>query len=523
MSKGKIRKPAGYWTKELCKEEALKFKTKAEFRREAGAAYDAAHRLKCIDYVCEHMTPAHKPRGYWTKETCRKEAEKYSTKRDFAAGSATAYVTAKKSGWIDDICEHMIALTLPSGYWTKENCHKEALTHKTRVDLQRKCPSAYIRARANGWLDDICGHMTETQKPNGYWTKKRCAREAKRFNTRTEFARGCSAAYDAAVTNKWVSDICGHMEIKGSLRLRAVYAFTFASGHVYVGITCNIKRRLNDHLEHEGSAVFQHIKETGSSYEFEQLTPYVDVKAASKKERELITKYKAEGRAILNRTDGGELGGSVIKWTKDKCKREALKYDQRSLFRDGSSSAYGAALRDGYLDEICSHMVSGRGNGRYWTKERTALEAKKYNTRTEFKRGNGSAYGAACRNGWLNDICGHMIETAKPAGYWTKDNCAKEAKKYETRTAFKKGSSGAFTIAGRNGWLDDICEHMPKQKSKDHWTKENCQKEAIKCRTRSELKEVCYGAYRASLENGWLDEICGHMPSRRAVKNKKPT
>ena len=55
------------------------------------------------------------------------------------------------------------------------------------------------------------------------------------------------------------------------------------------------------------------------------------------------------------------------------------------------------------------------------------------------------------------------------------------------------------------------------------WTKQRCAEEAAKCATRSEFYRGCRGAYRASIANGWLDEMCAHMtgdrtPSRMIAK-----
>ena len=43
-------------------------------------------------------------------------------------------------------------------------------------------------------------------------------------------------------------------------------------------------------------------------------------------------------------------------WTKEKCKEEALKYDNRTSFRINSISAYRKSNDNNWLDEICSHM-----------------------------------------------------------------------------------------------------------------------------------------------------------------------
>jgi len=48
-----------------------------------------------------------KPMGYWTKERCAKEAEKFKYKSEFSRKANGAYISALKNGWIDEICSHM--------------------------------------------------------------------------------------------------------------------------------------------------------------------------------------------------------------------------------------------------------------------------------------------------------------------------------------------------------------------------------------------------------------------------------
>ena len=152
-------KPKGYWTKARCAEEALKYDTLTAFRKGASTAYQAAHRNKWLDDICDHMTSTQKPKGYWTKQRCKAEALKYETRSSFAKGSKSAYHAAQQAGWLDDICDHMTSRTKPSGYWTKQRCKAEALKYETRIAFQKGSNSAYNAAQKNKWLDEICSHM----------------------------------------------------------------------------------------------------------------------------------------------------------------------------------------------------------------------------------------------------------------------------------------------------------------------------------------------------------------------------
>jgi len=49
-----------------------------------------------------------KPRGYWNKEKCIYEALKYTNKTDFNVNSKSAYLSAYRNGWLNEITQHMV-------------------------------------------------------------------------------------------------------------------------------------------------------------------------------------------------------------------------------------------------------------------------------------------------------------------------------------------------------------------------------------------------------------------------------
>lgn len=44
----------------------------------------------------------------------------------------------------------------------------------------------------------------------------------------------------------------------------------------------------------------------------------------------------------------------------------------------------------------------------------------------------------------------------KPSGYWTKERVFAEAKKYNTKNEFKKNEISAYHITIRNGWMTEM-------------------------------------------------------------------
>ena len=65
-----------------------------------------------------------------------------------------------------------------------------------------------------------------------------------------------------------------------------------------------------------------------------------------------------------------------------------------------------------------------------WFKEYIVAEAKKYNRRQKFKKGSPGAYSAARKQKILDEVCSHM-----GSDMWTKSKLIKVSKKY---TSLKK-------------------------------------------------------------------------------------
>jgi predicted GIY-YIG superfamily endonuclease len=294
------------------------------------------------------------------------------------------------------------------GYWSFDKVREEALRFTKRSDFNKLSKSAYLAAYRNGWLDDVCSHI----KINNY-SFDRVKEEASKFSNRLDFRNNASPYYTSAHRNGWLDDVCSHMNLQGSLYRRHVYKVSFDDNSVYIGLTFNFNKRTIDHLSSHNSSVYKHMKETGLKPNFELVTKnLLSREDAVKLECKLINKYKIHGFNILNRQKGGGLGGSNIIWTIDRVKEEALKYTKRNDFRQKSPSAYISAQRNNWLNDICSHMIDGRKPNGYWTIDKVKEEALKYNSRKSFEKGS-TSYQIAYRNGWLDDVCSHMRDKRK--------------------------------------------------------------------------------------------------------------
>ena len=383
----------------------------------------------------------------------------------------------------------------PRGYWTFDKVKQEAEKYNTKSEFSKGSSGAYASAQKFNWLDDVTNHMKPV-KGFGYWTFDKVKQEAEKYNTKTEFWKGSSGAYTVAKKNNWLDDVTKHMGVVGNKFNRLIYSFEFPDKSVYVGLSYNEK------------VVYKYMKETGLKPVFKKETHYLSQENAVRMEEYVEDWYRQNGWKILNVNKTGALGGTNIIWTFDKVKQEAEKYNTNIEFMRGSPGAYSSAKRHNWLGDITKHMES-YVRPIYWTLDKVKQEAEKYNTKKEFRKGSPRAYGIAKLNKWVDDVTKHMDELKKHKNYWTYDMVKQEAEKYNTRTEFDKGNTSAYQAAQKNNWLDDVTKHMVKKETnpKGYWTYDMVKQEAEKYNTRTEFWKGSSGAYTVASKNNWLDEF----------------
>jgi len=203
-------------------------------------------------------------------------------------------------------------------------------------------------------------------------------------------------------------------------------------------------------------------------------------------------------------------------WTKEKCIEEARKYKTRGKWSRSSYSSWEYAKKNNFLEECISHMEFNRYPVNFFkVKENCIKEARKYDSIRKWYEGNYASYENAKSNGWFNECISHMTPIRKPCGFWTKENCIKEAKKYKTKSNWRNRNESSYNAAKKNKWIDECCQHMIiKYKPINCWTLEECRNSALLCKTKSEWSKRYRRAYVVSLRNNWLDECCIHMVSK---------
>lgn len=380
-------------------DEAKKYSSRKDFRRNSPAAYRAAQRHKWLDKVCSHMQLLWERK--WTHETVIAEAKRYRYRGEFIKKSPGAYNAANRNGWLSDVYE---ILSNKPNKWNFESVAKVAKKFETRKNFQNEQQSAYNAARNNGWLDDVCSHM-KPQKNK--WTKDAVQTEAKKHQSRTVFARRSAGAYNAAKRKGWLDEACAHMK------------------HANVKWT-------DERIESVA-------KQYSSRKQF-QIGAGGAYKAAA--ERKLLD------TVCSHMPDKPE-------WTFERVLNEAKKYKTRTEFHNGSYQACKVARIEGWYDSVCAHMDILWEEK--WDYDSVLAEARKHEYRSDFQKTAPGAYGKARNMGWLADCQAHMRE--RPLK-WTDENIASEALKYDTRTEFSNYSGAAYKAAIEHGILDKVCAHM---------------------------------------------------------------
>jgi len=246
-------------------------------------------------------------------------------------------------------------------------------------------------------------------------------------------------------------------------------------------------------------------------------------------------------------------------WTREKCQEEALKHEHKNDFINGSPGAYGSSRKNGWYDDITKHMkIVGNREKRciyvfefldnsayigltydyegrieyHFNKEKSTVNKKIKNSDltpitkqlTEYLDKDIASikekeYMEKYKNdGWelINIREGGNLG----GGYlkWTFEKCQELALKYNTKKDFYKNERNCHEAARRQGYLNDICEHMSSRKYNGYWTEERCHLISKKYKHRSDFQKENRSCYETTRKEGWLNNICNHMTKKINIK-----
>ena len=191
------------------------------------------------------------------------------------------------------------------------------------------------------------------------WTKNKIQEEAIKYENQRDFRKGSRGAYEAAVRNKYISEVCSNM-----IPLR-MPKWTH-------------NEAIKESLKYSNKEEF--FKNSNGAYSY-------------------VLKHKLQTQAFSHMID------PRIKWNKETINDAAIQYIYISDFKKYDYGAYQAAHKLNIFDKVSSHM--NRKNKDY-TFDELQDEAKKYKYRGEFKKKSYGAYQSAYRKDILDAICIHM-------------------------------------------------------------------------------------------------------------------
>lgn len=431
------------------------------FRKEQNVAYAAMQRKGLIDKLCGHMKRHTRPD--YTDEELIEIANRYNNLTLFKKEQRYPYFAIQRRGKLDEMCGHM-KRSIAKDY-TVEDLRSIALKYKTRDEFHKKAGGAYLAAYRLGILDDVCSHMEELRRPKEFYSKGYCHVIALGYKTRGEFQKGNNYAYNRAFNEGWLDDICGHMKAAGkNLSRRLVYVYTFPDGYAYVGLTDDVKRRKYEHLhklsQKKKSPVYRHIKETGLSYEYKELTDWLDADTAAKVEDDYIKKYKADGWKMLNRMRGGGLGDPGSGKRKDEVIQAIVsQYEYVEDFKEREPEIYKDLCESRLFSKFFSGMKRRKKSSGYWTLETAVAVMPECATAAEFRKTYCQAYKIVKEAGMLN---GYYPKPVNHNFKWTLEKCATAARYCETKTEFRKKHRRAYERLLKEGLLDELFEDKEK-------------------------------------------------------------
>lgn len=426
------------------------------FKTEQKNVYAAIQRRGMLDELCGHMKRNKHP-DYTDKELIEITSG-YDDLKLFRKEQRYPYFAIVRRGKLEEFCGHM-KRHFHTDY-TDEELKDIASEYKTRDEFRRGDAGAYLAAHRRGIMDDICSHMEEVRRPKGFYSKGYCHVIALGYKTRGEFQHGSRYTYNRAFKEGWLDDICSHMEFENKWNKRKVYVYTFKDGYAYVGLTDDVKRRKNEHLHKYShkkvSPVLRHCRETGESYEYKELTDWLDADTAAKMEDEYIKQYKADGWKMLNRMRGGGLGGNVRKEHKAKAVRTIVgRYEYVEDFKENEPEIYEELCRNQQFSKYCSELKHRRKPGGYWTLERALAVIPECETAAIFRKRYSQAYKIVKAEGLIAEYYPN-----KPVSHnkLSLEDCANAARYCETKAEFRKKHHRAYERLKKEGLLDELFE-----------------------------------------------------------------
>jgi hypothetical protein len=296
-----------------------------------------------------------------------------------------------------------------------------------------------------------------------YWEdKERTFEESKKYSSRMAFSKGSYGAYRVSKKNGWLDEMAW-LNRKNIYKdpVDCVYKYHFVNENaVYIGRTIYPELRDKQHRTIGKDSVNRFAKEHNTEIpKMEIIEDKLTIIEGAKREAYWEKYYRINGFSMINVQPCGSLGLMCKgKWSKEKCFEESKKYKTRSEFQKNAGQAYHISIEKGWIEEMVWFPKNRIHPNGYWrNKENFLKEANKYGSKKELEKNNLAAYAAGLKYGYFKDVKWKYERKVLPIGYWkNKEHVMEEAKKYTSRNEFRKGNQSAYWAAHKYGYINDI-------------------------------------------------------------------
>lgn len=449
-------------TREECYNEALKFGSRTELFHKNKKVYYQAWKNGWLDDYIWLVTPERDCK--WSKEACRLDAMKYTKFVEYRKNSSSSYAAALKNGWLKDYTW----LEKYGTQWTEEMVRNVALQFNSRVSFMRGNSGAYQAAKKNGWLDDY----TWLKRPEIYnkkYYRKDVFEIAQQFDFKCDFKEKFPGEYYAALRNKWMKEMTWLKPKKmkkfdENSKNYVIYVYSDEKLNVaYIGLTNNIQQRHSAHKNNvrQSETVGMFFRKKGTPLpEPIILKEGLDVIEAQFYEGYFVEKYKNNGWKLLNKKEVGlgksNVGGGYVKYTKEVVTELAQKFTKISEFRKCEHGAYDIARKKGWIYEFewFEEMYKPR---KYYTTEEILACSQKYEYMKDFRKNDYDIYKIAKERGLLKEMTWlkRQMEYSGPRR-WTAEAIVKKSREFEDLKAFRENSPGCYQAAIKLRMLDKL-------------------------------------------------------------------
>lgn len=171
---------------------------------------------------------------YWTPEKAISESKKYKTRKSFALNCQGGYQYLVRKKLL-----HLISfeVEVKRHFIPDFEVICAIKSCKTRTEMSERFSGEYSAVFRRKYLKEIYHEHFGRGKTSKYWNHKRVRDEALKYSTKGEFSKKSSGAYEYAINNGILDDVCAHMEVILS-DYNCVYIWKVSGRNIYkVGVT----------------------------------------------------------------------------------------------------------------------------------------------------------------------------------------------------------------------------------------------------------------------------------------------